>query len=81
MGREGDIEMLGDGRELLKKIETARVRAAGMGLAASELALRRAILAISRELRLPCELSDDEKAFSEALDLRARVSPMKKLGS
>ena len=79
MRREGAFEMLEDGKNLLRNIEVARVQAAGMGLAASELALRRAILAISRELRLPCELSEEEKTFSEALDMNAGVSTISKL--
>ena len=55
-----------DGVLLMRDLARIRKIAAGLGLAGSELAIRRALITASRELRLPCDLSTEERSFSEA---------------
>ena len=48
---------------LLSQVQSARVRADQMGLRSSEVALRRAVIAISKELGVPSGLEPQELLF------------------
>lgn len=50
---------------LLTQVQSARVRADQMGLRASEVALRRAVIATSNELGMPSGLDPHELLFVE----------------
>ena len=50
---------------LLTQVQSARVRAEQMGLKASEIALRRAVIAMSNELGVPSGLDPHELLFIE----------------
>lgn len=54
-----------DGVMLMKDLSRIRKIAGNLGLAGSELAIRRALITASRELKLPCDLSSEERCFSD----------------
>ena len=65
IGACADVQSSGSIASLLTQVQSARVRADQMGLKASEVALRRAVIAMSNELGVPSGLDPHELLFVE----------------
>ena len=65
IGASAEIPTSGSVTSLLMQVQSARVRADQMGLKASEVALRRAVIAMSNELGVPSGLDPRELLFVE----------------
>ena len=65
MGFCAAVETTGSLTSLMVQVQSARVRADQMGLRSSEVALRRAVIAISNELGVPSGLEPREMLFTD----------------